>query len=129
MTQSSEARRTTTPIARRFQKGNRDEARWIPEATAAQRQRVWRRRRVSTMPAHDVQDRRQSASMPTAEALLPTPRAASTRRGTDPREGLFHEVLNEPSSKNNQTPSPAGLARPDDVLFGGRGVLRPAQSV
>ena len=73
-------------------------ARWFTEATGAQQRALASASRL-TMPlyiAFGTADK--VASMPTAKRFFDA--AGSADKTWDPREGLFHEVLNEPSWKD-----------------------------
>ena len=73
-------------------------ARWFTEATAAQ-QRVLASASRLTMPLYMTFGTADKvARMPTAKRFFDA--AGSADKTWDPREGLFHEVLNEPSWKD-----------------------------
>ena len=73
-------------------------ARWFTESTAAQEKVMGAAPRLS-LPLYMVMGTADKvASFPTAKTFFDT--AGSKDKTWDPREGLFHEVLNEPSWKD-----------------------------
>jgi alpha-beta hydrolase superfamily lysophospholipase len=73
-------------------------ARWFTEATGAQQRALASASRL-TMPLYMTFGTADKvASMPTAKRFFDA--AGSADKTWDPREGLFHEVLNEPSWKD-----------------------------
>jgi alpha-beta hydrolase superfamily lysophospholipase len=73
-------------------------ARWFTETTSAQQRALTQASRL-TMPLYMTFGTADKvASMPTAKRFFDA--AGSADKTWDPREGLFHEVLNEPSWKD-----------------------------
>jgi alpha-beta hydrolase superfamily lysophospholipase len=73
-------------------------ARWFTEATSAQQRALASAPRLSMPLYMTFGTADKVASMPTAKRFFDA--AGSADKTWDPREGLFHEVLNEPSWKD-----------------------------